>query len=75
MDNLHNLPQVHNTSCVYSFDQYLTTEERFKNDSQKNDACIVPTNTEETVSRDSVQYKDINNTGINQNLKKQTPAY
>lgn len=45
-------------------------QNRFKNDSQKNDACIVPTNTEEIVIVicDSVQYKDINNTGINLNF-------
>lgn len=48
---------------------------------EKNDACMVPTNTEETVIRDSVQYRAINNTGINLNLNrfllenKQTLAY
>lgn len=48
---------------------------------KKNDACMVPTNTEETVIRDSVQYRAINNTGINLNLNrfqlenKQTLAY
>lgn len=37
---------------------------------EKKDACMVPTNTEETVIRDSVQYQAINNTGINLNLNR-----
>lgn len=55
------------------FTIWLVSHNRDLKITQKNAACTAPTNTEEIILKcDSVQYKDINNTGIDQIFKSQT---